>query len=80
MIRFQYILYIVYFALTIISYPYLRNAYFPQFPSKVERLIMWILASFWFISVPVTMVMKQNDGSDVQEMPVSYDGFLGREA
>lgn len=79
MISFNTILVICYIGIGLISYPYLRNSYFPQFPTKFERFIMWILALVWLISVPTTFIMKQND-ADVPQFQTSYDGFVGREA
>lgn len=80
MIGFSNILWIGYFLIAIISYPYLKASYFPQFPSKLERSAMMILALVWVVSVPVTFIMKQNDSSDVLAIQTSYDGFVGREA
>lgn len=80
MISFHYILYICYFLIVTISYPYLKNAYFPIFPSKFERFVMWILASVWIVSVPVTWIMKQSDSDEIESFETSYDGFVGREA
>lgn len=76
--RFNTILLISYFAIATISYPYLRNSYFPQFPTKFERAVMWILALVWIVSVPVTFIMKQGDDAVVME--TSYEGFVGSEA
>lgn len=78
MIKFNTILIIVYFVIATISYPYLRNSYFPQFPTKFERFIMWILASVWIVSVPVTFIMNQGD--EAPYMETSYEGFVGSEA
>jgi hypothetical protein len=77
MMRFQQILYIGYFMTAMICYYYLRNAWFPQFPTKLEKFVSVILALVWIVSVPVTFIMKQGD--DTISMETSYDGFLGRE-
>jgi hypothetical protein len=80
MISFQSVIIVTYFLLGLISYPYLKNSYFPQFPTKLERFIMVLLALCWLISVPVTFVMRQYDSSENVNFETSYDGFLGREA
>lgn len=80
MISFNTILAIGYVLIIIISYPYLKGSYFPQFPSFFEKFVMMILACVWVVSVPVTFVMKQNDEIEVTSVDTSYDGFVGREA
>lgn len=80
MIGFSNILWILYFVIGISCYTYLRNAYFPQFPTKTESMVSGVLAFFWLISVPVTFVVKQTEGSETHHFQTSYDGFVGREA
>lgn len=79
MIKFTTILWIGYFIIATACYPYLRNSYFPQFPSKVEKFVMIILACAWIISMPVTLIMKQSDNDAPVGITTSYDGFVGRE-
>lgn len=61
MIRMQTILYIIYFIIVIASYPYLVKSWFPQNTSKMEKLVMGVLASVWIVSVPVTAMIKADD-------------------
>lgn len=80
MLRFITILWIGYFMIAIISYPYLKKSYFPQFPTKFEKFIMMVLGSVWLVSVPVTYILKQDDNSEATVFETSYDGFVGTEA
>lgn len=78
---FNNFLYAFYFIVGFISYFYLKNSYFPQFPSVFEKFIMFVLACIWVVSVPITFIMQQDRKSEeALYVAVSYDGFLGREA
>lgn len=79
MISFSFVLWILYFVISLVSFFYLRNAYFPQFPTKFESFISLIMAFCWIVSVPVTWILKQNEGDDQISFDTSYDGFVGRE-
>lgn len=71
---------ILYVFLAFLSYFYVRNAYFPQTPTKLEKFVSMILASVWLVSVPVTAIIRQEDTTDRMSIETSYDGFVGREA
>lgn len=79
MISFNIIIGIFYVLIILFSYPYLRNSYFPNFPSILERAIVFILALLWIISMPVTFIMKQNDGVEIPNIQGSYESFVGTE-
>lgn len=60
MIRFQTILWIIYFLVSFGAYPYLKAVYFPHHPSKFEKLVMAVLAVLWLVSVPITYVLRED--------------------
>lgn len=66
MIRFQTILWLIYFCICIASYPYIRKSYFPQNPSAIESIVSAFVSLFWFISVPITFIVHQEkEGEEI---------------
>lgn len=79
MIRFQNILWILYFIVAIFSYSYLRRSYFMHQPLLIEKIISIILAITWLVSVPTTWIVKSSSNEDEFTLPMSIDGFTGSE-
>lgn len=59
--QFDYYLYGGYALLGIVSYPYLKLSYFPRNASKLEKSVTAIMAFCWLVSVPITLILKQDD-------------------
>lgn len=79
MIRFQYIVLILYVAIAVFSYAYLKRAYFPQHANMIEKIIAGALCSCWIISIPTTWILRASNNDEEAHLPTSVYGFFGSE-
>lgn len=67
MIAFQTLLWIIYFLIAALFFPYLKSCYFAQKATGFEKFIIALLAIFWVLSVPVTFIIRDDNSDEGEE-------------